>query len=39
MFHPRIETGVQLQANESVSSALDYSVLRVGLLPQRVVWR
>ena len=36
MFHPRIETSAQPHANESVSSVLDYSVLRVGLLPQRV---
>jgi type 2 lantibiotic biosynthesis protein LanM len=36
MFHPRFEVSPQAQANESITSALNYSVLRVGLLPQRV---
>lgn len=36
LCHPRIETSSQPQAGESAASALSYSVLRVGLLPQRM---
>lgn len=36
LFHPRIETSLQQQAGESATSTLSYSVLRVGLLPQRM---
>jgi type 2 lantibiotic biosynthesis protein LanM len=37
LYHPRIEATFQDPADESGATAVDYSVLRVGLLPQRII--
>jgi type 2 lantibiotic biosynthesis protein LanM len=36
LFHPRVSGNDPKQVNQLASNALNYSVLRVGLLPQRV---
>jgi type 2 lantibiotic biosynthesis protein LanM len=36
LFHPRLENGDAQGAQEAAGSALNYSVLRIGLLPTRI---